>query len=225
MTYHEIPGGAAWSSAARRGDRITLTALDDDANVTMLLFNAHDTGERLNVPDTLKAQMSARIVPPMVLMSHRGRALASVVASTVDWHDAITGYSHPKHIEPFGPTSYQTDRNDWRRDGYALLLGELWAHGLDERDLHAPVNWFTKVTPSSELAWVRGHSRAGDSVTLRADQDLLMVCATASHPLNPTWSPAGCAISIDAYDWPTDDPSRAFRAESARALDAIGRLG
>jgi uncharacterized protein len=222
---HTVPGGAAWSCAVRRDDRITLTALADGANVTMLLFNVHDTGERLNIPDTLKAQMSARIVAPMVLMSQRGRALATVYGSSLDWHDAITGYSHPKHVETFGPTSYQADRNGWRRDAYSLLLGELWARGLDERDLHAPVNWFTKVVPVEKLEFVADHAHAGDEVTLRAEQDLLLVCATAPHPMDPALSPAGCRFTVEAFEWPDEHPARSFRDESARALDAIGRLG
>jgi uncharacterized protein YcgI (DUF1989 family) len=222
---HTVPGGAAWSCTVRRDDRVTLTAVADRATVTMLVFNAHDTGERLNVPDTLKAQMSARIVAPMVLMSQRGRALASVYGSSLDWHDAITGYSHPKHVAVFGPSGYQADRNEWRRDAYSLLLGELWARGLDERDLHAPVNWFTKVTPrEASLAFVADHAHAGDDVTLRAEQDLLLVCATAPHPLDPAWSPSGCAVTVDAYAWPDEHPSRSFRDESARALDAAGRI-
>ncbi len=105
------------------------------------------------------------------------------------------------------------------------MLGELWARGLDERDLHAPINWFTKVAPASPLAFVSGHSHVGDTVTLRAEQDLLLVCATAPHPMNPVWAPDGCRFAIESYEWPDEHPSRAFRDESARALDAVGRLG
>lgn len=226
-SVREIPGGAAWSCVVRRDARVTLTALGDDATATMLLYAAADTGERLNVPDTLKAQMSMRIAPPMVLMSQRGRALASVASSTVDWHDAITGYSHPTHLERHGPSSYQTHRNGWRRDGHSLLLGELYARGLDERDLHAPVNWFAKVEPAGDergtLAYQPGHAHAGDTVTLRAEQDLLLVFTTAPHPMDPAdkWDPAGCRVSVDSGVWAAEHPSRSFRAEAARALDAV----
>jgi uncharacterized protein len=230
---HEVPGGAAWSCAARRDDRITLTALGDDTTVTMLIYAMPDTGERLNVPDTLKAQMSLRIIPPMVLMSQRGRALASVIESTVDWHDAITGYGHPIHLDRFGASDYRHDRNAWRRDAHSLLLGELYARGLDERDLHAPVNWFVKVAPADDergtLAYVPGHARAGASVQVRAEQDLLIVLATAPHPMDPrtSWSPSGCRIDIAAgAPVGAADPSRTWRAESARALDmAAGVIG
>src|SRR5882757_235727 len=128
MSYqHELPGGAAWSFPVRAGRRIRLTALGPDANATMLLFGP-DRLDRLNVPDTLKAQMSACIRPPMVLMSDRGQALASVTGSSLDWHDALTGFGHETHLERFGPSSYGADRNAWRRAAHTGLVSELTRH-------------------------------------------------------------------------------------------------
>jgi uncharacterized protein YcgI (DUF1989 family) len=191
---HDIPGGAAWSLRLRRHRELTLTALGDDANAAMLLFAAEDPLERLNVPDTLKAQMSARIAPPLVLMSDMGRALASVTGSSLDWHDAITGHSAAA------------------RGG---LLDELWKHGLGPRDLHATVNWFAKAAPAGDergtLTPVPGHARSGDWVTLRAELDVLVILAVEQ----PSAVRAAVAPVAPAA---ADDPSRAFRAESARAL-------
>ena len=117
MSYqHEIPGGAAWSFPVRAARSIKLTALGPAANATMLLFGP-DRLDRLNVPDTLKAQMSACIRPPMVLMSDRGLALASVVATTSNWHDALNGFS---------------------QDARAGLLIELAKHGLPPRSAGEP---------------------------------------------------------------------------------------
>jgi len=90
---HDVPGGAAWSAAVRAGRVVVLTALGDDANCSTLVFGP-DRLDRLNVPDTLKAQMSACIKAPMVLMSDRVYALASVVDSTLDWHDCLSGFGH-----------------------------------------------------------------------------------------------------------------------------------
>ena len=100
---HEVPGGAAWSAPLRAGRTITLTALADGANVTVLIIGA-DRLDRLNIPDTLKSQMSARIKPGMVLMSDRGLALATVLASSLDWHDCLTG-SPPRPTPP--PRTHQ----------------------------------------------------------------------------------------------------------------------
>jgi hypothetical protein len=227
---HEIPGGAAWSAAVRAGRTVTLTARGADANLSLLLVGA-DRLDRLNVPDTLKAQMSACIRPPMVLMSDRGTALASVTGSSLDWHDALTGFGHESHLSRFGPSSYGTDRNDWRRAARTGLVSELTKHGLSEVDLHGCLNVFTKIAISDDsgLAYQPGHCRAGDTCTLRTEQDLLLVASTAPHPMNPgPWAPAPVLVEVDRTDTAAarraEDPSYLFREESARALQATRKV-
>ncbi|MCZ4500203.1 MAG: hypothetical protein JWQ74_2758 [Marmoricola sp.] len=228
--HHVVPGGAAWSSPVRAGRLVTLTALADGANASVLLFGP-DRLDRLNVPDTCKAQMSACIRPPMVLMSDRGLALASVVGSSLDWHDCLTGFGHDTHLERFGPSSYATDRNDWRRSARTGLVSELTKNGLGEADLHGCVNFFSAVVPADDaratLNYAEGHSTEGDSVVLRTEQDLLLVLSTAPHPLAPGgYAPAGVRVDVTPAPVPDDqDPSRLFRAESARALEMTARVG
>jgi urea carboxylase-associated protein 2 len=228
VATHEVPGGAGWSLVVPRGSSLRLEALGDNACVSTLLYAVGDPLERLNIPDTLKAQMSARVVPPLVLMSDLGRALCSVTGSSLDWHDAVTGHSLDHHVtQRFGRSDYAADGNDWRRSARALLLDELATLGLGRRDLHATVNWFVKVAPdeAGTLAW-QAHSKAGDWVALRAEQDVLVVLATAPHPLDPSpqWTPAAVRVAVAPGATPgPDDPSRTFRAESARALEAVGR--
>jgi urea carboxylase-associated protein 2 len=223
---YDMPGGSAISLVVPATDVVRLTTLGSGGNVSMLLFAAGGPHERLNVPDTLKAQMSARITPPMVLMSHLGKALCSVVGSSLDWHDALTGHSTDDQLaERFGESSYAVDRNEWRRSARRGFLDELWKHDLGVRDLHASVNWFTKVVPADDergtLTFVEGHAAAGDWVELRAEQDVLMVLSTAMHPLDPstTWQPRGLRVDVRHGSSPgPDDPSRLFRDESARSL-------
>ncbi|MFC6156424.1 DUF1989 domain-containing protein [Kribbella jiaozuonensis] len=190
----EIPGGAAWSAPVRAGRTITLTALADGANATVLIVGS-DRLDRLNIPDTLKSQMSARIKPGMVLMSDRGLALATVISSTLDWHDCLTGAL--------------PDR---------LLLLELTKHGLGEADLHGCINFFSKVAvasdPRASLAFIPDHAHAGDTVTLRADQDLLIFISTAPHALSD--GPAG-SISVQ-LETPAHVEDPDLREEAVRAL-------
>ena len=226
---HEIPGGAAWSVPVVAGRLVTLTALGADVNASLLLFGP-DRLDRLNIPDTMKAQMSACIRPPMVLMSDRGFALASVVSSTVDWHDCLTGFGHDAHLARFGPSSYAEHRNEWRRSARSGLVSELTKHGLGEADLHGPVNLFSKVSivddDSGSLAWVPGHAAAGDQVVLRTEQDVLLVVSTASHPLSAAaYAPAGVRVEVAmATDPAEDDPSWLIRDETARALEMSRRV-
>jgi len=227
---HEISGGAAWSAPVRAGRTITLTALADGANCSALLLGA-DRVDRLNIPDTLKAQMSARIMAPMVLMSDRGLALASVTASSLDWHDCLGGFGHEAHLERFGPSTYGEDRNDWRRGARTGLVSELTKNGLDERDLHAPINFFSKVAISDDarasMTYVADHAQAGASVTLRTEQDVLVVFCTAPHPLDQgAYAPSPVRVVVDvasAVDQAVD-ASWTWRDESARALEMSRRV-
>jgi hypothetical protein len=191
----------------------------------MLVYAAGERSERLNVPDTLKAQMSARIRPGMVLMSDMGRALVSVTGSSLNWHDAITGHGVDRDLAKYGASAYAADRNDWKRSARDGLLLELAKHDLSARDLHASVSWFTKVAPSGDergtLAFAAGHATAGDWVELRTELDVLVVLSTSPHPMDPspTWQPAAVEVSISKASPPgDDDPCRTFRAESGRAL-------
>ncbi len=225
---HDVPGGAGWALTLPRATELRLECLGDGANVSMLIFAAHDPLERLNVPDTLKAQMSACVRPPMVLMSDLGKALCSVTGSSLPWHDAVTGHSLDADVRRrFGLSDYASDGNDWRRSARSLLLDELATYRLGRRDLHACVNWFTKVAPAGDaLSFVAGHARTGDWVTLRAEQDLLVFLTTVPHPLDPSdeWQPSGVRCSVSPVAGPgPDDPSRVFRPESGRALVAAER--
>src|SRR4051794_10675965 len=227
---YDIPGGAAISVVVRAHDVARLTALGGGGNASMLLYAYPRTHERLNVPDTLKAQMSSRITPPMVLMSHLGSALMSVTGSSLDWHDALTGHSTDAFVqERFGESSYAVDRNAWRQSARRGLLDELWKHDLGVRDLHATVNWFSKVVPADDdrgtLTFVPGHAAAGDWVELRAEQDVLMVLSTSVHPLDPAveWPAKAMRLQLSNGAPPEpDDPSARFRDESARALQLAG---
>jgi uncharacterized protein YcgI (DUF1989 family) len=224
---HEIPGASAWSLPLPAGRVLRLTALDDGAVCSTLIFAASDPVDRLNIPDTLKAQMSARIRPPMVLMSDRGAGLCSVTGSSLDWHDCLTGHSLAPHVEAFGPSSYATDRNDWRRSARSGLLSELRKHGRGPADLHACVNFFAKVAIGDDgrFRYDAQHARAGDWVTLRAEQDLLLICSTAPHAMSPVWAPGRVRAEVtDGEPYGDDDPSVTFRPESARALAAATAL-
>lgn len=197
MTYaHTIPGGAAWSAQVAAGSQITLTAQGPSSMASMLLFAA-DRLDRLNVPDTMKAQMSACVKPPMVLMSDRGTALASVISASQQWHDCLTGLNPDQ----------------------SLLRIEMAKYGLGEADLHAPVNWFVRTGVADDnrasFTGLLDATTPGDTVVLRAEQDVLMFLATGALDA------VGVEIGVGA----SSDANRAWREESARALEMAARVG
>jgi hypothetical protein len=95
--------------------------------------------------------------------------------------------------ERYGEARYQEHRNAFHRNGRELFLIELGKWGLGRKDLVANVNFFSKVTvdDAGDMHFVPGHSKAGDSVDLRAEMDTLVVLNTCPHPLDPAveWSP------------------------------------
>lgn len=225
---HDIPGGSAWSMPIRAGRLITLTALGKDANLSVLLIGS-DRLDRMNVPDTLKAQVSACIRAPMVLMSDRGLALASVLESSLDWHDALTGFAHGHDVNG----NELNDLNSNELNGNSLngnglngngLILELAKHGLGEVDLHGCVNFFSKVEIDEQggLQFLPGHAQAGDTVTLRTEQDLLLVAAATPHPMKDAEVCGVAAIRVEVAlappPTPNDEPALLL-PESARALE------
>lgn len=219
-----VPGGCHWSYALPRGTTLRITALEAGANFSLVLYSAREKLERYNMPDSLKAQHTAHYTRGHVLMSDMGRALASITADSLGWHDPLgllldADLLHTK----YGARDYQQARNGMYRSGRDGLLIEIGKYGLGKRDLVAPVNVFSKVTVDAEgrFAFVREHARAGDHVDLRLDMDVILAYSTAPHPLDP--APGYAPKKVGLALWrsgpaPADDFCRGFRPENARAL-------
>ncbi|WP_163382629.1 DUF1989 domain-containing protein, partial [Escherichia coli] len=71
----------------RRGQILRLTDIEGGANVSMMMLNPHEKSERLNLPDTLKGQHTARLTAGHCFYSDMGRVLAGIIADSCGWHD------------------------------------------------------------------------------------------------------------------------------------------
>jgi uncharacterized protein len=197
-----IPGGNHWSGLIRRGTALRLTDLAGGANLSALLYNVEDKLERYNMPDTLKAQHTAFLTKGNVCYSDMGRVMASIIADDIGWHDTICGVTDANIIAAqYGASSYQTHRNDMFRSGKDGLLIELAKHGLGKRDLTASANFFSKVMPddSGNLSYIANHSKAGSTVDIRFDMNVLLVLSAAPHPLDLKTAYAPAAVKLSAY--------------------------
>ena len=224
-----IQPGASWSHVLKRGTALRLTDLEGAANVGGIFYNFECPTERYNMPDTLKAQHIARLTKGSVLYSDMGRILLSVIGDTVGWHDPIGGTSNPKIAETkYGPSSYQQDRNDYHKNGRDSFLVELGKWGLGPRDLVANVNFFSRVDVSDDgtMSFMPGNSKAGDSVDLRAEMNVLVILNTCPHPLdaNPKYEPKPVQVSIRQVAEPAmDDICRISRPENGRGFTLTER--
>ena len=193
--------GAAWSHILKRGTALRLSDTDGGANVGAILYNADCPVERLNIPDTLKAQHIARLTQTNVLYSDMGRILCSVTHDTLGWHDALCGCLDAAAVHAkYGEARYQEQRNDFHRNAQGSFQIELEKYGLGPRDLSPNVNFFSKVSVGGDgaLTFQPGHSPPGSFVELRAEMNVLVILSTCPHPLdpNPVYAPKPVHLSL-----------------------------
>lgn len=223
--YSEVmPGGATWSHVLKRGTALRISDLEGGANVAAYFLNFDLPAERFNLPDTLKAQHTAHLTKGHVLYSDMGRILASIIDDTVGWHDPLAGMSNAELVEKkYGKSSYQEYRNDRyqnARDGLSVELGK---YGLGPRDLHATMNFFSKVTvdAAGDLHYCPDNSPAGSYVELRAEMNVLVFLNSCPHPLDPksSYEPKPVSLEIRRVSPPRpDDICRVSCRENMRGF-------
>lgn len=219
-----VPGGVTWSHVLKRGTALRMTDVEGGANVAAYFLNFEIPAERFNLPDTLKAQHTARLTKGHVLYSDMGRILCSITDDTVGWHDPLCGFLNGAQAEKkYGKLTYQHARNEWHqnpRDGFLIELGK---YGMGSRDLHATVNFFSKVTvdETGDLHYSADNSKPGNYVELRAEMNVLVLLNACQHPLAPggSYAPRPVEISISKASPPrTNDPCRMLCNENARGF-------
>ncbi len=205
-----VPGGGYTHKVLARGSMLRLTDLSGDACAHVLLYNADQPWERLNVADTVKVQWNAYLGEGGLLLSDQGRALASIAAFT-GGHDTLCGTSAA---------------------GRALFTLAAAKNGLTPRDLPPSLSFFqgVHVEPNGDLTVVDS-AQPGASLTLRMELPVIVLLANVAHPLTPD-APIG---SLEVAAWPgqatgpadplwssTPEGRRAFE-NTAAYLDAKGQ--
>jgi urea carboxylase-associated protein 2 len=224
-----LHGSSTWSHVLKRGTALRITAEADHANVGALFLNADNPSERLNLPDTLKAQHIARLTMGAVLYSDMGRILCSITDDTLGWHDPLGGCSDSRLVaEKYGIRDYQNARNDCHQNALDGFLIELEKYGLGRRDLTMNVNFFSKVEVGEDgsMHFVEGHSKAGNAVELRAEMNTLVILNTCQHPmtLDHEYRQTPVRLAVKRVQAPgVDDLCRNFRPENERGFILTGR--
>src|SRR6201987_2637951 len=94
LTWAEtVAGGNYTHNVVARGTRIRLEDVTGEACAHVLLYNALEPWERLNVADTVKIPWQAYLTTGRPLLSGDGRVLATIVADDSGQHDALGGTS------------------------------------------------------------------------------------------------------------------------------------
>nr|WP_314420246.1 urea amidolyase associated protein UAAP1 [uncultured Erwinia sp.] len=219
-----LPGGGHTSFILRRGQVLRITDTTGGANVSLMMLNAAEKSDRLNLPDTLKAQHTAKLTTGHCLYSDMGRVLAAIVADTCGWHDSFGGVLNAAEtVEKYGQGRYQELRNGFYRNGTDNLLVEMGKWDLNLQDLLMTLNLFSKVTVDAQgqFHFERDYSPPGSYIELYAPLDVLVIMTALQHPMDPATEYAPRPVSLS---WREAEDAAALlnctdiRAENARAL-------
>ncbi|WP_421840183.1 urea amidolyase associated protein UAAP1 [Mycobacterium sp.] len=176
------PGGYTHKVLAR-GTRLRFDDPTGEACANLLLFNALEPVERLNVADTQKIPWQAYLGANHPLLSGAGRVLATITADSSGRHDAFCGTTtDPWNLQKYG---------DFRPEGPSpsgrgLFLKAAAKHGLNRRDLPPSVSLFqgVRVAADGTLLWV-GSAGPATYVELVAELPVLVLVVNVPHPLDP----------------------------------------
>lgn len=224
-----LDGFAAWTHVLKRGTALQLTALGEDANLAAIFLNADLPTERLNLPDTLKAQHTARLTAGHVLFSDMGRVLLSITRDTAGWHDPLSGCDDAGAVAAkYGALDYQAARNAWHQNALDAFTNELAKQGLGPRDLMMNVNFFSKVQvdEGGAMRFVPHSAAPGSQVELRAEMNVLAILVNCQHPLdpNPEYGQSPVRVSVRRSDPVQDDDlCRVSSPEASRGFTLTER--
>lgn len=230
MLWEEtLEGFAAWTHVLKRGTALRLTALGERANVAAIFLNADLPTERMNLPDTLKAQHIARLTEHDVLFSDMGRVLLSITNDTAGWHDPLGGCADGRDVAArYGELDYQAARNGWHQNPLDAFTNELAKQGLSGRDLMMNLNFFSRMQISEDgsMHFVPHSAPVGSSITLRAEMNTLCLLINCQHAMdpNPVYEQAPVKIEVLRVDPAgTDDPCRLSSPEATRGFTLTER--
>ena len=179
-----LAAGGATSKVLSRGTRLRLDDLEGDACVALLVHNADQTAERLNIADTVKVQWQAYPSTGAVLLSDLGRAMMSITSDSSGRHDAFCGTSNRvTNAAKYGDGEVDGEAPNGR-DRLAVALVK---RGLTRRDIAPNLTLFKGVTVGSdgEIVLDAVPGPAGTHVGLRAEMNVIVTLVNVAHVLDP----------------------------------------
>ncbi|MGQ3017624.1 urea amidolyase associated protein UAAP2 [Phenylobacterium sp.] len=177
-----VPALAPWDHVVRKGEVLRIIDLEGNQAVDFLMYALADDAERYSAQDTIAAQGNIFLRTGSVLLSNEGNPMATVLGTSVAYHDTIGGAcSCESNTLRYGHHT---------KGQHACVENFLQAnarHGRGKRDMVSNINWFMNVPVESDgaLGIVDGISAPGLYVDIRAEMDLVAVVSNCPQINNP----------------------------------------
>lgn len=177
-----VPARAPWTHRVNAGQTLRIVDLEGNQAVDFLLYSADDGSERYSAQDTVSAQGNLFLREGTTLRSNEGRAMMTIVGTSVDYHDTIGGAcSCESNTLRYG---HHTKSQHACVENF---LEANLAQGRGKRDIVPNINFFMNVPVEEDgsLGIVDGISAPGLTVDLRADMDVIVVVSNCPQINNP----------------------------------------
>lgn len=177
-----VPARAPWLHQIAAGQTLRIVDLEGNQAVDFLLYSAQDDAERYSAQDTVSAQQNLFLRDGTVLRSNEGRAMMTIIATSVEYHDTIGGAcSCESNTLRYGHHT---------KSQHACVENFLEANlteGRGKRDMVPNINFFMNVPVEKDgaLGIVDGISAPGLTVDLRAEMDVIVVVSNCPQINNP----------------------------------------
>jgi urea carboxylase-associated protein 1 len=177
-----VPARAPWDAVVRKDQVLRMIDLEGNQAIDFLMYALADDTERYSAQDTIAAQGNIFLREGSVLYSNEGRPMATVVGTSVAYHDTIGGAcSCESNTLRYG---HHTKSQHACAENFLQANGR---HGRGKRDMVPNINWFMNVPVEADgtLGIVDGISAPGLYVDLRAEMDLTAVVSNCPQINNP----------------------------------------
>lgn len=177
-----VPSRAPWLHHIAAGQTLRIVDLEGNQAVDFLLYATADDTERYSAQDTVSAQANLFLRTGTVLRSNEGRAMMTIIDTSVEYHDTIGGAcSCESNTLRYG---HHTKSQHACVDNF---LEANLAEGRGKRDMVSNINFFMNVPVEEDgaLGIVDGISAPGLTVDLRAEMDVTVVVSNCPQINNP----------------------------------------
>lgn len=177
-----VPARAPWLHHIAAGQTLRMVDLEGNQAIDFLLYATADDAERYSAQDTVTAQGNLFLRNGSVLLSNEGRAMMTIVATSVDYHDTIGGAcSCESNSLRYG---HHTKSQHSCVDNF---LEANLTDGRGKRDMVSNINFFMNVPVEADgaLGIVDGISAPGLTADLRAEMDVTVVVSNCPQINNP----------------------------------------
>jgi urea carboxylase-associated protein 1 len=175
-----------WSAILRAGQSLQIIDLHGNQAVDTLFYAVDgdrvDPTGRYSAQATIAAQRNIFLTTGSVLRAADGRALVTIVADEVGYHDTIAGAcSKESNTLRYG---HHTVHQHACAENF---LAEAAKWGMGKRDIVSNINFFMNVPVEADgtLGIVDGLSAPGKSLTVRAETDTLVLVSNCPQINNP----------------------------------------